>query len=91
MLNISRTSLHPEGLAARTLNFPEWGAYLVDKLHRLAVDKASEELVALEREILGYPNVRTLLESLAGGRVSQAAHPLFVARTLYDLLSPSAP
>lgn len=33
-LNVFRIGLHPNGLAARTLNFAEWATYLLSELHR---------------------------------------------------------
>jgi transcriptional regulator with XRE-family HTH domain len=35
-LNVFRMSLHPDGLAARTVNFEEWARYLLGQLHRSA-------------------------------------------------------
>ncbi len=32
-----RVCLHPDGLAARTRNFREWGGYLLQQLHRAVV------------------------------------------------------
>lgn len=62
-MNIFRISLHPNGMAARTLNFAEWARYLVWQLHRLVIASADDELVALEREVLAYPNVAALMAS----------------------------
>jgi transcriptional regulator with XRE-family HTH domain len=56
-LNVFRVCLHPEGLAARTRNFPEWSAYLLGQLHRLTVLTADAELRALADEIATYPNL----------------------------------
>jgi hypothetical protein len=33
-LNMMRASLHPDGFAAITANFDDWGRYLVDTLQR---------------------------------------------------------
>src|SRR5690606_23369403 len=35
-LNLFRASLHPEGFAAVTRNFDQWGSYMVGALERLA-------------------------------------------------------
>lgn len=65
-VNVFRVSLHPEGLAAITLNFAEWATYLLSQLRRLvAATGADTELVALEREVYAYPNVAALMA--AGG------------------------
>ena len=56
-MNVFRVCLHPDGLAARTRNFPEWSAYLLGQLHRLTVLSGDRELLALADEIGTYPNV----------------------------------
>lgn len=61
-LNIFRVSLHPEGFAAVTANFDEWGRHLVDTLQRLALRGGDPALLALEAEVRAYPNVRALRE-----------------------------
>jgi transcriptional regulator with XRE-family HTH domain len=58
--NVFRLSLHPDGAAAITINFPEWGGYMLDQLHRLVVATHDPTLIELEREVLAYPNVRAL-------------------------------
>ncbi|AXV05126.1 Transcriptional regulator, Cro/CI family [Euzebya pacifica] len=59
-LNVFRVSLHPDGLAARTRNFEEWGSYLLWQLeHQLALS-GDAGLAALLEEVRGYPNVAAL-------------------------------
>lgn len=58
--NVFRVSLHPDGLASRTRNFPQWSAYLLGQLHRLVVRTADPQVVALEQEVMSYPTVRAL-------------------------------
>ena len=58
--NVFRVSLHPDGLASRTHNFPEWAAYLLAQLHRLALLTADPAVAELEREVMQYPNVAAL-------------------------------
>ncbi len=65
--NIFRVSLHPDGLAGRTHNFPEWSAYLLGQLRRVVVLTGDASVAALEREVHGYPN----LAALAGWRQRQ--------------------
>jgi transcriptional regulator with XRE-family HTH domain len=60
-LNVFRVCLHPDGLAARTLNFPEWSAYLRGELHRAAALSADPSLARLVEEVESYPNVRAVL------------------------------
>ncbi|WP_040775362.1 helix-turn-helix domain-containing protein [Nocardia pneumoniae] len=53
-VNVLRLALHPEGLAARVLNLPEWGRHVTEALRgRMArsPDPALEELIA---ELEGY-------------------------------------
>jgi transcriptional regulator with XRE-family HTH domain len=64
-VNMFRASLHPEGYAAWTRNFHEWGAYLLRTLHRLAQDTRDAQLLALEQEVLGYPHVAELAQAPA--------------------------
>lgn len=56
-INAFRISLHPDGLAAITLNFAEWAFYLLSQLRRLVMMSADHDLVELEREVLAYPNI----------------------------------
>jgi transcriptional regulator with XRE-family HTH domain len=55
--NIYRVSLHPDALAALTLNFGDWAAYLVQQLRRSVQATADASLQALLDEVLAYPNV----------------------------------
>lgn len=60
-LNIFRASLHPQGLAAITENFDEWGSYLLGTLQRVLLAAPEAEVEALQREVLQYPNVLRLI------------------------------
>ncbi len=54
-VNVLRLSLHPDGLARRIVNLPEWRAHLLERLrHQLEVtaDPVLSELLA---ELRGYP------------------------------------
>ena len=59
-LNVFRACLHPNGLAAATLNFPEWAGYLLGQLGRLRLLTDDPAVAALAREVAGYPNVVAL-------------------------------
>ena len=59
-LNVFRACLHPEGLAAATLNFPEWAGYLLGQLSRLRLLTADPAVAALAGEVARYPNVAAL-------------------------------
>jgi len=60
--NVFRFSLHPDGVAAFTLNFDEWAKYLLSQLRRLVLSTGDPDLAALEAEVRAYPNVVELLE-----------------------------
>ncbi|BCZ22742.1 transcriptional regulator [Mycobacterium senriense] len=55
--NVYRLCLHPDGLAGRTLNFPDWAGYLLHQLKRTAALTGDPGLAALEEEVRGYPGV----------------------------------
>ncbi len=42
------------------MNFPEWADYLLRQLRRTIVLTGDERLVAIEQEVLAYPNVAAL-------------------------------
>jgi transcriptional regulator with XRE-family HTH domain len=55
--NALRITLHPDGLAPRILNFGQWSAHLLTRLHRQALLSQDPALAALEEELLRYPGV----------------------------------
>jgi transcriptional regulator with XRE-family HTH domain len=59
-LNIFRASLHPQALAAHTLNFEEWADTLLANLQRSVLITGDAGLRQLEAEVLQYPNVQAL-------------------------------
>jgi transcriptional regulator with XRE-family HTH domain len=61
--NIFRIGLHPQGLAACTSNFDEWGRYMVGELERLAAASLDCAAEALLDEVRGYPNVQALIRA----------------------------
>ncbi|MEO5902128.1 MAG: helix-turn-helix transcriptional regulator [Ilumatobacteraceae bacterium] len=56
-LNVYRVCLHPEGLAARTVNFDDWARYLLGQLRRSITVTADAGLRELYDEVSAYPNV----------------------------------
>ena len=74
--NVFRASLHPDGLAALTVNFAEWAGYLLQTLRRAVVSGGDEAMVALEQEVLSYPNVKMLALGASVDELVQA--PLLV-------------
>ena len=59
--NVFRLCLHPDGLAARTVNFDEWAGYLVRQLRRTILLTDDAPLREIEDEVLGYPNVAQIV------------------------------
>lgn len=53
--NALRIALHPDGLAPRIRNLPQWRSHLVDRVRREAAADDSGELAALLDEIDAYP------------------------------------
>ena len=82
-INLFRSSLHPDGFAAHTENFREWGGYLLDQLDAVvaeaeALSDGGANLAALAREIHAYPNVAAL-RATRGGPQPDAAEPLVLS------------
>lgn len=55
--NGMRVALHPQGMAPRTLNLPEWSAHLLHRVRREAQTTGDSELQALYDELVAYPGV----------------------------------
>jgi hypothetical protein len=54
-VNVLRLSLHPEGIAPRILNLPEWRSHLLERLQG-QIDAAGDPvLVQLMQELRSYP------------------------------------
>ncbi len=54
-VNVLRLSLHPDGMAPRIGNLPEWRGHLLTRLHRQAQTTGDPELATLHDELAGYP------------------------------------
>jgi transcriptional regulator with XRE-family HTH domain len=57
-VNVLRLSLHPDGMAPRIANLPEWRAHLLARLHRQAEVTGDPRLTALHDELTKYPGGR---------------------------------
>ncbi|MEU5907364.1 helix-turn-helix transcriptional regulator [Micromonospora sp. NPDC047527] len=70
-VNVLRLSLHPDGMAPRILNLPQWRAHLLSRLRQQAVTTNDPILHDLHEELRGYPggNSRTAPISAAVSRV----------------------
>lgn len=56
--NGMRIALHPDGMAPRTLNLPEWSSHLLDRVRREAHLTGDPRLGELYDELRSYPGVR---------------------------------
>ena len=57
-VNVLRLGLHPQGLAPRILNLPEWRRHVLHRLAREAHLTADPGLIALHRELAALPGGR---------------------------------
>jgi transcriptional regulator with XRE-family HTH domain len=55
-VNVLRLSLHPEGVAPRIINLPEWRTHLLERLRRDALATGEAALNALHDELASYPS-----------------------------------
>ena len=53
--NVLRLSLHPDGMAPRIANLPEWRAHLLARLRHQADATGDERLAELHDELTAYP------------------------------------
>lgn len=83
-VNVFRLCLHPDGVAARTVNFDDWAAYLLRQLRRSLQLTGDPELAALEAEVLAYPNLAHLLEGHPAETSSWDDPPLLVPFQVVD-------
>jgi len=54
-VNVLRLSLHPDGLAPRIANLPEWRGHLLERLRRQIEVSGDPVLVRLMQELREYP------------------------------------
>jgi transcriptional regulator with XRE-family HTH domain len=54
-VNVLRLSLHPDGLAPRIANLPQWRAHLLTQLQHRARAMGDQRLQELHDELLAYP------------------------------------
>jgi transcriptional regulator with XRE-family HTH domain len=54
-VNVLRLSLHPDGMASRIANLPQWRAHLLTQLQRRAEAMGDARLRELHDELRGYP------------------------------------
>ncbi|MGB8206457.1 MAG: transcriptional regulator, partial [Mycobacterium sp.] len=54
-VNALRASLHPDGMAPRIANLPEWRAHILERLHRQVQATRDPRLAELHAELSAYP------------------------------------
>lgn len=81
-VNTMRVGLHPDGLAPRILNLPEYAAYLLARLQRQAALAPDPAVAALYDEIRGYS---TVSESLRARSIRLPENMLFAPLHLRTL------
>lgn len=86
-LNVFRACLHPDGLAAATLDFDDWAAYLLRQIRRTVELTGDPVLAALEEEVLAYPTVSGLhrVEGTSEGDDPPLLVPFRLASPIGDL------
>jgi transcriptional regulator with XRE-family HTH domain len=85
-VNVLRLALHPEGLAPRTANLAEWGSHLLFRLRRQIELTAEPKLIALLKELTGYPAARRTGPAAVHDRAANIAVP-FRLQTAEGMLS----
>ena len=65
-VNVLRLSLHPDGMAPRIANLPQWRAHLLTQLRHRARALGDHRLNELHDELLGYPGGTAETVSPAG-------------------------
>jgi transcriptional regulator with XRE-family HTH domain len=58
-VNVLRIGLHPAGMAPRIINYAEWRAHLVERLHRQIALTGDVQLRSLLDEVSSYPGPDT--------------------------------
>jgi len=69
-VNVLRLSLHPNGLAPRIANLPQWRSHLLERLKRQIAASGDPGLEALHEELVRLPGPR-----VAGARLAAGASP----------------
>ena len=65
-VNVLRVSLHPDGMASRILNYGEWRAHLLDRLHRQVALTGDDRLAELYAELSAYPGATAAVHGPGG-------------------------
>lgn len=76
-VNVLRLSLHPDGLASRLVNFQQWRAHALERLHRQVAVSADPVLAQLLEELRSYPQ-STAAPRPPGVAGAPESHDVFV-------------
>jgi transcriptional regulator with XRE-family HTH domain len=76
-VNVYRLGLHPDGIAPRVRNLPEYSAHLLTQLQREAAVSGDADLAALYDEVRAYPNL-----AAPSGSAPDPARALFLPMQL---------
>ncbi|NYV73281.1 helix-turn-helix domain-containing protein [Streptomyces sp. UH6] len=68
-LNAMRLTLHPQGMASRIRNLPEWRGHLLSQMERQIAHLRSDSLRALYEEVAAYP----VAAPVTGGQPNEGA------------------
>jgi transcriptional regulator with XRE-family HTH domain len=81
-VNVLRLSLHPDGVAPRIANLPEWRGHLLDRLERQIALTGEPALTTLLEEVRGYPGPKRVT---GGSGEPDIAVPLRVSTEVGEL------
>jgi transcriptional regulator with XRE-family HTH domain len=68
-VNVLRLSLHPEGMAPRIVNLPEWRSHLLHRLAHQANTTGDQVLYDLHAELAAYPGGGSSREAAPAGGI----------------------
>ncbi|MFI8615101.1 helix-turn-helix domain-containing protein [Acidovorax sp. NPDC077693] len=85
-VNVFRLSLHPEGLAPRIANLAQWRAHLFERLRQQIQATADPALIALQAELLEYPEPAGAKSTVLPGELLGVVMP-FCFESRHGMLS----
>ncbi len=86
-INMLRLALHPDGLARRVMNMPEWGRHIIESLRSRALRSPDDNIDVLITELEGYvPRCRTDPTTFSRVAISRSGTP---ARYFWASASPA--
>lgn len=85
-INVFRLSLHPQGLAPRIANLPQWRAHLFERLRQQIQATADPALIALQAELQEYPAPQAPGAPVLAGEMLGVVMP-FCFESVHGMLS----